>query len=263
MPEQNIYSLISIGTFIMLMLAGGIVVFFILYQRRIINHQMEIRRINELKQLELLQASIQGEEEERMRIASELHDDVGATLSSIRLFLHKADSQPDLLTESRAMIDDSIQKIRNISHKLQPDILNKLGLDSSLVSFSETITKSGAMQISYRSQNTIGRFDSNVELSIYRIVQELINNLTKHAHPKLVTMQINQVGDELKLVMEHDGEGLTNEVFEEFVYKKGAIGLKNIVNRLNSVKGAINFAQTPKGTFSIIITVPLIANNAK
>src|SRR5687768_15823092 len=128
---NNLSSLLLAGIGMMLLLSLGIIFFVILYQRRMLRHQMEIKHINERKQQELLQASIQSEEEERMRIASELHDDVGATLSSIRLFLHKAaqtSENPEMIHQSRALLDESIKKVRDISHKLQPATLQQLGL---------------------------------------------------------------------------------------------------------------------------------------
>lgn len=239
----------------MLLLALGIVVFFVLYQRRIINHELEIKEINERKQLELLQASIQSEEEERQRIAGELHDDVGATLSSIRLFLHKADTNAELLVESRQLLDLSIQKVRDISHKLQPDTLYRLGLQTSLEAFCETISKSGSISVRYVAGYRLPRLQDNVELSVYRIVQELVNNIVKHAHATVVTIETKIDTGELVLTMVHDGNGMTNEVFEERTYKKGAIGLKNIVNRLNSIKGAIDFSKAANN-YLITLQIP-------
>src|SRR3954464_4308784 len=102
----------------MLTLALGIIFFVILYQRRVISHQIELKKINDQKELELIRASIQSEEEERMRIASELHDDVNATLASVRLYLYKEkDVQYDeqIINLSKQLLDESIEKIRNIS----------------------------------------------------------------------------------------------------------------------------------------------------
>src|SRR5436190_624093 len=115
----------------MLTLAVGIVIFVIQYQRRVINHQDELKDFNRKKQEELIQASIRSEEEERMRVAAELHDDVGATLSSIRLMLFKAIRNPGdgaILQQVRGLLDETIQKVRNLSHQLQPGTLQYLGL---------------------------------------------------------------------------------------------------------------------------------------
>lgn len=240
----------------MLLLAMGIVFFFILYQRRVFKHQMEIEEMNRKKQEELIQASIQGEEEERSRIAAELHDDVGATLSSIRLFLHKANNNAALLQESRELLDDSIQKVRNISHKLQPDVLYRLGLQTSLQSYTETLSKAGALRVNYAVYNNLERMPESVELSIYRIVQELVNNIIKHAQATYVNIDNIVVNDMFVLTMAHDGRGMTNDMFEELTYKKGAIGLKNIVNRLKSIDGQIDFSLDADSTYKVRIVLP-------
>lgn len=245
----------------MLMLACAIIFFVILYQKRIIRHQQELKKINDQKQLELIQASIQGEEEERTRIASELHDDVGATLSSIRLFLHAAEKKdPDasILNKSKELLDDSIQKIRNISHKLQPALLQQLGLQSSLESFATMIHHSGKIKMYFSSPVLLPRLNENTELSIYRITQELTNNIIRHAHATRITLQTLLTSNDLTTVLIHNGEGLTEEMYQEHIYKKGSIGLKNIVNRLKTIMATIHFSKMENGDFSIIITTPIM-----
>lgn len=244
----------------MLCLAGGIVLFVLMYQTRAINHKLEIKDINEKKQLELLQASIQSEEEERTRIASELHDDVGATLSSVRLYLHKIDSENNLVNEAKNMLDESIHKVRGISHKLQPGILYHLGLQSALQSFCESFTKSGAITIVLIENDNLPRLSDNTGLALYRIVQELINNIIKHANATNVTISAVAINNSIELTVEHNGKGMDNDEFNEKTYKKGSLGLKNIVSRLNSVNGSINFALNTKATYTITVTIPYTVN---
>lgn len=256
LEQEGAFSLIIIATLLMLILAGGIIIFVVLYQRRIINHQIELKKIAEEQQLQLTQAAIESEEKERRRIASELHDDVGATLSSIRMFLHKADTNPEMMQESKSMLDESIKKVRNISHRLQPDILHTLGLQAALQSFAETITKGGSLAVTYTSNAAIPKLKENVELTVYRIVQELISNIIKHSKSTVVAINTNYTDNRLILTLEHDGTGLTNEKFNEQIYKKGAIGLKNIVNRLNSVNAKIDFALNDNKKYLVNITIP-------
>jgi two-component system NarL family sensor kinase len=256
LEQEGAFSLIIIATLLMLILAGGIIIFVVLYQRRIINHQIELKKIAEEQQLQLTQAAIESEEKERRRIASELHDDVGATLSSIRMFLHKADTNPEMMQESKSMLDESIKKVRNISHRLQPDILHTLGLQAALQSFAETITKGGSLAVTYTSNAAIPKLKENVELTVYRIVQELISNIIKHSKSTVVAINTDYTDNRLILTLEHDGTGLTNEKFNEQIYKKGAIGLKNIVNRLNSVNAKIDFALNDNKKYLVNITIP-------
>lgn len=249
---QDLGSLIVIGITVMLVLTLGIIFFVILYQQRIIRHQVEIKTINEQKQLELIQASIQSEEEERSRIASELHDDVGVTLSSVRLFLHnaaKASAHSEIINQSRELLDESIHKIRSLSHQLQPATLQHLGLNASLKAFSDTVSKSGSITMRYIPADTLTPFDEQTELALYRIVQEITNNIIKHAAASHITLTTATDADELRLLLVHNGKGLTNESFRGLIYKQGALGLKNIVNRLKSINASISFNATQDGQY--------------
>ncbi len=245
----------------MLLLAVGIVFFVVLYQRRVIKHQQEIRRINDQKQLELIQASIQSEEDERMRIASELHDDVGATLASARLFLYKEKDthyEEHIINQSKELLDESISKIRNISHKLQPATLQHLGLELALQSLIETINKSGKIRATHTTQEPIPRTIDNVELAVYRISQELLANIIKHSNAEVITLETNCTQSEIMIVYCHDGMGMTQEMYEELIYKKGASGLKNIVNRIKAINATIRFYKANDKMYKTELTIPLV-----
>jgi two-component system NarL family sensor kinase len=242
----------------MLLLASGIVFFVILYQRRVIAYQIELKKIAEQKELELLQASIQSEEEERMRIASELHDDVNATLATARLFLYKAkDSKFDenIINQSKDLLDESIQKIRSISHKLQPATLQHLGLELALQSLTDTLNKSGKLTAAYTSTATLPRIADNAELALYRIVQELLANIIKHSAATIIAIETSVADNQIHLAISHDGAGLTQESYEALIYKKGATGLKNIVNRLKATTGAIRFHKEGE-LYYTLLTIP-------
>ncbi len=248
----------------MMVLAFGLILFVIMYQRRIIAHQMELKNVNAQKELELVQASIQSEEEERMRIASELHDDVGATLASARLFLYKdKNSQFDekIINQSKILLDESITKIRNISHKLQPATLQHLGLELSLQALVETLNKSEIMSATHVVLQPLPRVADNVELAVYRVSQEIIANILKHAKATSVTLEtgVNEAG--ITILFTHDGAGLTQELYEMQIYKKGSTGLKNIVNRLKSINATIHFYVDDFYFFRALITIPFASTS--
>lgn len=255
---DNPINLVVIGIVAMLVLAIGIVFFVVLYQRRMLGHQLELKLFNEQKQRELLQASIDSEEEERLRISSELHDDVGATLSSIRLFLHSASKTSDmqLLDQSRELLDQSIEKVRSISHKLQPSMLKHLGLTASLEALAQTVTKSGVLKVSH-SFDKMPELEEKVALGVYRIVQELLNNIIKHSHATSIRLESKEEAENFCVILLHNGKGLTNETYNQLVYKKGAIGLKNIVNRVQAINALITFREVQENLFETIISVPL------
>ncbi len=264
---MNPVSLFLICFATMLLLAIGIILFVIMYQRRVIRHQIQMREFNRQKQLELLQASIRSEEEERMRIASELHDDVGVTLSSIRLFLTQAARNPGnsgLISQSKDLLDESIQKIRNLSHQLQPGSLQYLGLTKSLQSLAETITRSGSIRMEVVAEGDAWpEPEPQTALALYRIIQELVNNIVKHAGASWIQVITHQHKGRYCISVAHDGKGLSAADYEEQLYKKGAIGLKNIEHRLKSANLTLQFPDAAlRGAYSIMLCLPAIATNA-
>lgn len=254
-------TIIIIAIAVMLMMAMSVVLFVILYQRRGIRHQLEVKIINEKKQMELLNASLQSEEEERKRIAGELHDDVGATLSSVRLFLHQAEknshaTETAILQQSGELIDESIRKIRDISHKLQPATLQTLGLYASLHALADLYNRSGRIKVETHATENLPRLPDQSELHIYRIIQELINNIIRHSHATIISIRISSSGRELITTLSHDGTGMIQEDFENKLRKPDGIGLKNISNRLQFTNGTIAFRKNENGLFLTEIKVP-------
>lgn len=249
---------ISIAIIAMLLMASGIIFFVVMYQRRVIRHQEEINSINKQKELELVQAAVRGEEQERTRIASELHDDVGATLASVKLFLHSQNKElgdRPVFAQSRDLIDETIEKVRGLSHRLQPAVLKQFGLDAALSSFFKSFEPVQGISMQYHIGN-LPRMNEDKELALYRIVQELVNNTLKHSNATNIHCKATIITEQVSIEYSHDGEGLTEETFQALVYKKDAIGLKNIVTRLKSVNGAISFEQ--KGDlFLTLVNIPL------
>jgi signal transduction histidine kinase len=259
-------SLVIIAAITMLALALGIVVFVMMYQRRVINHQQQLRDFNRRKQEELMQASIRSEEEERMRVAAELHDDVGATLSSIRLMLYKAARDPGddaIINQARLLLDESIQKVRNLSHQLQPGTLQYLGLNKSIQSLAEMLTRTGQITVQCNAADAWPALDGPTELALYRIIQELLNNITKHSGASNVTIQTSHKGGVANITITHNGDGLNERTYQEMLYKKGAIGLKNIESRLKSAGASIAFFAKEKmhDTATIILSLPVLTGS--
>jgi len=248
---------VVIGILAMLTLSLGLILFVVLYQRRVISYQLELKKLSENQELELIHASVQSEEDERARIASELHDDVSTTLASARLFLHKTNdifNEEDILT-SKGLLDDTIIRIREISHKLQPATLQHLGLQSALQSILDVLARSGEIKTSYIIHNTLPRLPDIVELASYRICQELITNIHRHAKPSFLTLEGIVTLDKICLIFTHDGDGLTNDLFEKEIYKQNANGLKNILNRLKLINASLQFSKE-EGYSKSVLSIP-------
>lgn len=257
--QSELSLLIRIAIVVMIILAIAIILFVVFYQRRVIAHQQQINNLHRQKEKELTEAAIRAEEDERNRIAAELHDDVGATLASVRLYLRMADKEgarSEAFTQSQQLIDESINKVRSLSHRLQPAMLQKLGLEMALHSFFDMFNKSGVLHIEFDG-TALPVLDENKSLAIYRIMQELVNNTLKHASADRVEVHAERSGAEWQICYSHNGkQGITQERFQDYIYKKDATGLKNIMNRLKVFNGSLSFDKEANW-YHTIIHIPM------
>ena len=164
------------------------VVFIVFHQRKILRYQLRFQKLEEEQQKILLNASIRWQEEERQRIAADLHDDAGPLLATARLYLNENLLKQDISTQlqsiynAKQIIDDTIQLIRNISHSLMPPTLKNFGLESAVNDLFQKISATGAINASCRFHDYRQRLVPEQELLVFRVVQELINNVLKHSN---------------------------------------------------------------------------------
>ena len=251
------------GTLGMLVLTIGLILFIIFHQRKVIRYQLQLQKMEEQQQKLLLNASIRLQEEERQRIAADLHDDAGPLLATARLYLNENLVNQDKVTQlqsifqARQILDDTIQLVRNISHSLMPPTLKNFGLESAVNDLFQKISGAGSINASCRFHDYKERLKPEKELILFRIVQELVNNILKHSKPSFIHLTQNLHDDFFMLRMHHDGRGLVQTDFEKLNKSKTGLGLKNISSRLKVAQGTIHFEKDPSQTYyKITIEVP-------
>jgi signal transduction histidine kinase len=241
-----------------------LVVSFLLYRNYRNKQKLQQHRIRELeteKQLKVTEAVLKGEEQERSRLAKDLHDGLGGLLSGIKYsFLNIRENL--VMTPENAssfernldMLDTSIQEMRRVAHNLMPEALFKFGLDATLREYCSGIANSGALNIRYQSFGIESENpDQSVSVSVYRIIQELINNIIKHAGAQFAMVQISKSGNILLIDVEDDGKGFSPDSTDQ---SKG-MGWSNIRKRLEYLKGELTIhSEAGQGT-SIHIEIPL------
>jgi two-component system, NarL family, sensor kinase len=254
------------GTFGMIILAIGIVVFVILHQRKIIRFNDQLKKLEEEKQQILLNASIRFQEEERNRIAADLHDDAGPLLATARLYLNEnlvnqeKIQQLQSIFSAKQIIDDTILLIRNISHSLMPPTLKNFGLESATTDLFQKISGSGSLNASARFHDYRVRLKADQELLVFRILQELVNNIIKHSNAGFIHVTQNISGPNMYFRLNHDGNGITQAEFEKLNHSALGLGLKNIASRTKVLRGRIYFEKDASKTYyKVTIEVPIEA----
>jgi two-component system, NarL family, sensor kinase len=254
LQKQNtlIYSLIA-GLFV-IALIGFVGYRNINYRRKLAEN--EIITLQKEKKLTASESIIQGQEEERSRLARDLHDGLGGLLSGIKLTLNNMTgnvilSEQSANTFSRALgqLDNAIAEMRRVAHSMMPEALLKFGLKDALNDFCEGISQSGKIKVHFQSYNFDKRLDQTVEVTIYRIIQELLNNTLKHAEATEVFVQLNQDDQHLTISVEDNGKGFDINKLHE---AKG-IGMQNVENRVAYLNGKIDIQSSEgKGTLTLI-----------
>jgi signal transduction histidine kinase len=209
-----------------------------------------------------LKAIIQATEDERKRIAKDLHDGIVQSLTGLSLRMQKQSSSEkakaagldEEIDSTRSILDESIAEVRGISHQMMPRVLNELGLIPAVADMLSKSLGQTAIKYEFEHHNINElRFAENVEVSLYRICQELINNIIKHAEAKAVSVQLLKTKTHLVLVVEDNGKG-----FEwGDPSTRNGIGLMNINSRAQAVHGEVNYEPSPKQGTVATIRVPI------
>ncbi|WP_276503574.1 sensor histidine kinase [Terrimonas pollutisoli] len=255
LQERRILNYVFIGSAVILLLIS-----LLSYRNYKQKQKIQQQRINELekeKQLSATEAVLKGEEQERTRLAKDLHDGLGGMLSGIKYSFQTMKGNlimtPDnhqAFERSMDMLDSSIKEMRRVAHNMMPEALVKFGLDTALKDFCNDINQSGALRVTYQSigmENAV--IEQTTAITIYRIVQELINNTMKHASAKTAIVQVTKTDGNISITVEDDGKG-----FDPVILKGGrGIGWSNIQSRIEYLKGKLDVQSEPgKGTSVLI-----------
>lgn len=196
--------------------------------------------------------SVKAEEDERGRIAKDLHDGLGPLLSTCKIYLHNLKSASLSEKETRSftklteLINESLTGVKEISNNLSPHILRNFGVEHALHSFIEKFTAYNEIEISANLKAS-NRYNEIIEITLYRVITELLNNTLKHAMAKHVS--ISMIENDGKIIVDYHDDGLGFD-YSKMIQEKKGLGLFNIVSRINSVGGVISFkSEKEKGVY--------------
>jgi signal transduction histidine kinase len=234
----------------MIMLISFIISFVLTHQKKVLEQKNIISANESAYQRELVKASLLAAEEERMRMASNLHDDTGVLLTAVKQRLQMAakdisDERPKRLLEEAALVlNTATQQVRNISNELVPSTVAKLGLISAMQELCDSLTcESLNVDFINRAENI--QLSRQKGINLYRILSESINNIIKHGTPSSIQLVSEASGDKLLLTILHNGKGLANSDVEILTAGSKGLGLKNIAARAQLTGSKINYAAEP------------------
>lgn len=225
------------------LLIGSVLSWF-LYKQRQKRIQQELLTVKREQQVKTLESLMEGEENERLRIAKELHDGINVDLSTIKYKLSSLlEKNDEVINETVAMIDKSCQQVRAISHNLVPPSLKNFSLVEAIEDYCTTMNSIYHPKISFYKLGDNFNLSQKAEINIFRIIQELVNNSIKHADATEVDVQISYRNNNLQLTIEDNGIGFnTNNT------NGHGIGLKSVRSRVTYLSGKLDLNSNEKGT---------------
>ena len=229
------------------------------------NAQLYDNLLSREKELELLSgARVQAQEEERRRIAREIHDSLGQMLTAIKFNVEILEDAAGLQTEDdskrlvdiKGLLDNAMAEAREISYNLMPSVLVDFGLVPALQFLCEQFSKSNQLSVKMHTNGVEGRFDSSIEVGLYRIAQEALNNIAKHADAREINVQLIGDAKSTRLIIEDDGKGFHVSRFEPQSGQRRGMGLVSMRERAASFNGMFMLDSHPGRGTEIIVEVP-------
>lgn len=221
-----------------------------LAQQKEVNYLQQLKAMEQQQQLTATQAMLEGEERERQRMARDLHDGLGGMLAGVKINLSGwAANHQDIIEDNNlykviSQLDSSVSELRRIARNMMPETLLKFGLEIALKDLCEFYMNDN-IHLDYQAFCIQKDLPLSVQISIYRIVQEILSNAIRHAHAHNIVLQCSQEADDFLITLEDDGIGFDTSILSQ---KKG-MGLNNIKNRVEYLKGKMEIVSaTGEGT---------------
>lgn len=238
---------------VIFLIATGVVLINQQFRKNLLSQKLAQERLRSENQQELLRTTIRVQEDERRRIAQDLHDELGATLSITRMHLLQLRENvvhQEAIENIRSLLDSGIEKMRRICYEIMPPQLVTFGLTEALEEAADQISQSGHITIELNISDLFREPDWNTKLGLYRVIMELINNTLKHSGAKTIQLQIDQKDNFICISYTDDGTGLKESRIGI------GLGMMGIEGRIQALNGSFNFGNRDQGGFYMNIRVP-------
>jgi signal transduction histidine kinase len=256
---DNPYFLIVVGMLGIFLLIALMIMLQIRNQNKLLHQQRKMSETEISHQKDLLQSVITSQEAERQRIGSDLHDEVGSVLSSLRLLIEKhiqaEQTEENFSKQSKQLIDRVITNVRQISHNLSPRISGSYGFFDAIHELADTVNQSGTLQLRLDFDESIAEtpMQENAAMAVYRVLAELINNTIKHAKASNIAINVTTGDGRMDITYSDDGIGMPQEK-----QPGRGMGMQNIESRLSMINASWQTPEKITKGFLMQISVPLL-----
>ena len=254
---NTIMPYIAGGTLLLLFFVSIFLFFFSFFKRKLTLKQNAIIFLESQHRLNLIKTQVESEEIARLKIAKDIHDELGSLLTLIKLDV--GDSTPkDYNTEKIQKIENlvnmSIETTRAVCSNLVPNSLKNLGLNDALEECATLANGTNHINISFEALGIPRNLPIEAGLSVYRLFKEVLNNIIKHSKPTQIGVTVNYGESEINIFLVHNGKGIINEDLQRIRNKNVSFGLNSIESRILSLNGSINYYKDEK--YFTLIKIP-------
>ncbi|TNE30990.1 MAG: hypothetical protein EP346_02100 [Bacteroidetes bacterium] len=248
--DQEIVTLFVSASMLILMMVALVIVFVLSYQRRVWRQKSAMQALEAEHQLNLLFSAHKAIEATRKRIAGNLHDELGANISAAKLQLQNAKSDEASLEKANEILDESLRGLRRIVNDLLPPTLERFGLKSAISELcAQATTSELSVDLEWLGEEV--DLDDSIQLPVFRIAQELLNNSLKHAQASVILFTVSTDETHLSLSYEENGVGFNVD------HMVRNIGLDNMHSRAAMLHGSFRFKSAINEGFKAIVEIPL------
>jgi len=258
MPKKELIYLIVFGSLFVVLILLFILIILINYYKKNRRYRESLLKLEYEKTQEVLKAKLEIQEQTFKNISLEMHDNIGQVLSLVKLNLASVETPSqataEIITNTRQLITKVIQDLRHLSHSINADYINEIGLIKAVGNELNFIEKSGAYIIMFSVNGTVVDLERQKELILFRIIQESLHNIIKHARGKQISVDFNYTHDELTITVKDDGKGFDITRLNE----RGdfSLGIINMRNRASMIDAVFDIASSLGAGTTVYIKLP-------
>lgn len=259
--KKKNYFIIAISILVLL----GVLLAWLFYNRNKLKQEAKLQAAVLSQQQIAAAAILEAEENERQRIAKDLHDGVGQIMSAAKMNLSSFENDLQFKDEEQklsferiiSLVDEGCKEVRSVSHQMMPNVLLKSGLGKAVAEFLDKIDQK-VLKVNLHTEGLNEHIEATTEIVLYRVLQETVNNVIKHSGASELDISLIKDADGISATIEDNGRGFDSKNLSE----KAGIGLKNMKARVEYLKGTIDFDSSPGRGTLVAIHIPLVNKDA-
>jgi len=260
--KSEIFGLVISGTILLMTLVVFFVLFLFRYQKRQFQHIEEKRQLQSQFTQTLLQTQLEIQEQTLKNISQEIHDNIGQVLSLAKLNINTMNSSEPVtlqekINDSKHLISKAIQDLRDLSRSLNADYVIEMGLLRSVEYELELIKRTGTLETELRTEGKVYRLEQQQELILFRIVQEILHNIIKHAKATLIDVFVQYEPQQFTLTVADNGIGFDASKLEAADYSGFGLGIRNMNNRAKMINTDFKLNSTINKGVTVMLQLPV------